>query len=75
MASLLMTCVLPSVFCDLAQLDKGTLFVNSSLMNTEQDIFDWLGAQFPGLDIGTTNVSLLGELLQYYSISPSHGSP
>lgn len=62
-------------FINGAQLDEGTLFVNSSLMNTEQDIINWLGAQFPGLDIGITNVTLLQELLQYYPVSPAAGSP
>ncbi|KAF8608649.1 alpha/beta-hydrolase [Ceratobasidium sp. AG-I] len=62
-------------FINGAQLDEGTLFVNSSLMNTEQDIVNWLGAQFPGLNIGITNVPLLRDLLRFYSVSPAAGSP
>ena len=65
----------PSLLHDLAQLDEGTLFVNGSLMNTEEDIVNWLGAQLPGLDIGITNVPLLRELLQHYPVSPAAGSP
>lgn len=57
------------------QLDEGTLFVNGSLMNTEHDLINWLGARFPGLDIGITNVPLLRELLKHYPVSPAAGSP
>lgn len=57
------------------QLDEGPIFINGTSINTEQDIINWLGARFPGLNIGVTNLILIHEVLQYYPISPAAGSP
>ncbi|KAG8745212.1 hypothetical protein FRC10_008524 [Ceratobasidium sp. 414] len=58
-----------------AQLDEGTLFVNGTSMNSEQDIINWATARFTGLDTGITNKTAIRELLGYYPDDPAAGSP
>jgi hypothetical protein len=58
-----------------AQLDDGTIFVNGTAMNTEQDIINWLTARFPGLYFSITDVPAVRELLKHYPTDPAAGSP
>ncbi|KAF8608657.1 alpha/beta-hydrolase [Ceratobasidium sp. AG-I] len=62
-------------FINGAQLDEGTLFVNGTSINTDQDIINWLTARFPGLYFGITDVSAIRELLKHYPDAPTAGSP
>lgn len=64
-------------FINGAQLDEGTLFVDGpgTSIQTDQDIINWLTAQFPGLYFGITNITAVKELLRYYPTSPAAGSP
>ena len=57
------------------QLDEGTLFVNGTSINTDQDIINWLTARFPGLYFDITDVHAIRELLKHYPTSPAAGSP
>ncbi|KAG8718942.1 hypothetical protein FRC08_004014 [Ceratobasidium sp. 394] len=62
-------------FINGAQLDEGTLFVNGTSMNSEQDIINWATARFTGLDTGITNKTAVRELLKHYPDDPAAGSP
>ncbi|KAG9124350.1 hypothetical protein FRC07_011949 [Ceratobasidium sp. 392] len=62
-------------FINGAQLDEGTLFVNGTSLNTEQDIVNWATARFIGLNTGITNETAVRELLKYYPDDPAAGSP
>ncbi|KAG9124351.1 hypothetical protein FRC07_011950 [Ceratobasidium sp. 392] len=62
-------------FINGAQLDEGTIFVNGTSLNTEQDIVNWATAHFTGLDTGITNETAVRELLKYYPDDPAAGSP
>ncbi|KAF8608658.1 alpha/beta-hydrolase [Ceratobasidium sp. AG-I] len=57
------------------QLDEGPVFINGTSINTEKDIINWLGTQFPGLNVDITNLTLIQEVLRYYPASPAAGSP
>ncbi|KAG8777684.1 hypothetical protein FRC12_000256 [Ceratobasidium sp. 428] len=62
-------------FINGAQLDEGTLFVNGTSMNSEEDIVNWATARFTGLNTGITNKTAVRELLKYYPNNPAAGSP
>ncbi|QRV98848.1 carbohydrate esterase family 10 protein [Ceratobasidium sp. AG-Ba] len=57
------------------QLDEGTVFINGTSMNTEQDIINWLTVRLPGLYFGLSNVTAVRELLKLYPTDPAAGSP
>ncbi|QRW13402.1 carbohydrate esterase family 10 protein [Ceratobasidium sp. AG-Ba] len=57
------------------QLDEGTVFLNGTSMNTEQDIINWLTVRLPGLYFGMSNVTAIQELLKLYPTDPAVGSP
>ncbi|KAG8712189.1 hypothetical protein FRC08_014920 [Ceratobasidium sp. 394] len=57
------------------QLDEGTVFVNGTVANTEQDIINWVTARFPGLNFGVSNITAVKELLKYYPNAQAAGSP
>ncbi|KAG8761890.1 hypothetical protein FRC12_009289, partial [Ceratobasidium sp. 428] len=58
-----------------AQLDEGTVFVNGTVANTEEDIINWVTARYPGLNFGISNVTAIKELLKLYPNSQAAGSP
>ncbi|QRV73105.1 Carboxylesterase family [Ceratobasidium sp. AG-Ba] len=57
------------------QLDEGTVFVNGTVSNTEQDNLNWVTAHFPGLTFGISNAAAVRTLLKYYPTSQAAGSP
>ncbi|KAG8705895.1 hypothetical protein FRC09_002703 [Ceratobasidium sp. 395] len=62
-------------FINGAQLDEGTIFVNGTSLNSDQDIINWATARHTGLYTSITNETAVRELLKYYPADPAAGSP
>ncbi|CAE6452604.1 unnamed protein product [Rhizoctonia solani] len=54
-------------------LDEGTLFTTNP--NTTQDVVSFLTTQLPGLTFGIDDTTIVEQLLNYYPVDPSAGSP
>ncbi|KAG8784828.1 hypothetical protein FRC12_018245 [Ceratobasidium sp. 428] len=61
-------------FINGAQLDEGTIFVNGTSLNSDQDIINWATSRRTGL-YTSINETAIRELLKYYPADPAAGSP
>ncbi|KAH7332661.1 Alpha/Beta hydrolase protein [Rhizoctonia solani] len=55
--------------------DEGTVFINQTTPQTDQNVTDWLLSQALGLYFGISNATAVAALLKFYPSDPAAGSP